>query len=83
MDKQKQYLKSFIKPTDLKVRSGKGVYINADYHNSINRIISIIGNNDITITDYLENVLAHHFKCFEPVIIDIFNEKYKPFSKHK
>ena len=59
------YESCFIKKADLTVRSGKGVYIRADYHNSINRIISVIGNNEISITDYLDNILTHHFEMFE------------------
>lgn len=76
-----EYEAQFIKRADLTVRSGKGVYIRADYHNNINRIISIIGNNGISITDYLDNVLAHHFECFEQEITEVFNQRYKPIIK--
>lgn len=84
MDKQKQYLKSFIKPTDLTVREGKGVYIRSDYHNNINRIISIIADSKMTITDYLDNIITHHFELFEQEITDVFDRKYKPIiNKNK
>lgn len=76
-----EYETQFIKRSDLTVRSGKGVYIRADYHNNINRIISIIGNNGISITDYLDNVLAHHFETFEQEITEIFNQRYTPIIK--
>ncbi|WP_286845131.1 DUF3408 domain-containing protein [Proteiniphilum sp. UBA5346] len=76
-----EYEGQFIKRSDLTVRSGKGVYIRADYHNNINRIISIIGNNGISITDYLDNVLAYHFESFEQEITEIFNQRYKPIIK--
>lgn len=76
-----EYEAQFIKRSDLTVRSGKGVYIRADYHNNINRIISIIGNNGISITDYLDNVLAHHFESFEQEITEVFNQNYKPIIK--
>ena len=72
------YESRFIKKADLTVRSGKGVYIRADYHNSINRIISVIGNNEISITDYLDNILTHHFEMFEQEITDVFDKNYKP-----
>ncbi|HBK41084.1 MAG TPA: hypothetical protein DDZ57_05875 [Porphyromonadaceae bacterium] len=72
------YESRFIKKADLTVRSGKGVYIRADYHNSINRIISVIGNNEISITDYLDNILTHHFEMFEQEITDVFDRNYKP-----
>lgn len=75
------YETQFIKRSELTVRSGKGVYIRADYHNNINRIISIIGDSGISITDYLDNVLAYHFECFEQDITEIFNQKYKPIIK--
>ncbi|OPZ30390.1 MAG: hypothetical protein BWZ00_00968 [Bacteroidetes bacterium ADurb.BinA174] len=72
------YESRFIKKADLTVRSGKGVYIRSDYHNSINRIISVIGNNEISITDYLDNILTHHFEMFEQEITDVFDRNYKP-----
>ena len=74
----KRYKSDFIKRSGLTVRSGKGVYIREDYHANINRIISIIGDNQLTITDYLDNVLSHHFQNFEQVIVDVFNQKHKP-----
>lgn len=77
------YESHFIKKTDLTVRSGKGVYIRADYHNSINRIISVVGNNEISITDYLDNIITHHFECFEQEITEVFDKKYKPFIRNK
>lgn len=73
----------FIKKADLTVRSGKGVYIRSDYHGSINRIISVVGNNEISITDYLDNILAHHFECFEQDINDVFERNYKPIRAKK
>lgn len=83
MTKQEKYLQSFIKPADLTVRSGKGVYIRTDFHSNINRIISIIGNNKISITDYLDNVLSRHFKEFENEINKSFIENYSPIIKQK
>lgn len=75
------YESQFIKKTDLTVRSGKGVYIRSDYHNSINRIISVIGNNEISITDYLDNILTYHFEYFEQEITELFDKKYKPIIR--
>ncbi len=72
------YESQFIKKADLTVRSGKGVYIRNDYHNAINRIISVIGNNEISITDYLDNILTHHFEYFEQEITEVFDSKYRP-----
>lgn len=78
------YESQFIKKADLTVRSGKGVYIRSDYHNSINRIISVIGDNSISITDYLDNIITHHFELFEQEITDVFDRKYKPIiNKNK
>lgn len=72
------YESQFIKKAELTVRSGKGVYIRNDYHNTINRIISVIGNNEISITDYLDNILTHHFEFFEQEITEVFDSKYRP-----
>lgn len=78
-----EYKEEFIKKAYLSARSGKAVYIRDDFHNSINRIISIVANNEISITDYLDNILSHHFELFEQEITDLFDKNYKPIIINK
>jgi hypothetical protein len=56
----------FIKETDLPpARFGKPVYIRKEYHSRISQIISVIGENEISIFGYIDNVPEHHFETFQ------------------
>ncbi|HAY3552827.1 DUF3408 domain-containing protein [Elizabethkingia meningoseptica] len=72
------YEKIFFKEVKTTARHGKSVYIDPDHHKTLSRIIQVIGENNITIYAYLNNLLEHHFKEFEQQITASFNEKNKP-----
>jgi hypothetical protein len=70
------YIPLFIKESNIPpARFGKSVYIRKEHHDRISQIVHVIGDNDITITDYIDNVLANHFKNYEADIIKSFNDK--------
>ena len=56
----------------------KSIYIRAEYHDRLSRIIQIIADDQIPLYAYLDNILAHHFEMFEKEITDDFNNKYRP-----
>ncbi|MFV0390317.1 MAG: DUF3408 domain-containing protein [Paludibacteraceae bacterium] len=68
----------FIHPSSLLARDGRSVYIRPELHERITRIVHTIGNNQISLTDYLDNVLMHHFEMFEQNIIESYTKKQKP-----
>ena len=71
------YLSVFIRQTDSKARFGKHVPIRQEYHERIQKIVRVIGNDEITIFDYIDNVLNQHFEDFQEEIVKLYNEKYK------
>jgi hypothetical protein len=46
-----------------------------EHHERISQIVHVIGDSEITITGYIDNVLTHHFQSFEQEIIQSFNDK--------
>ncbi len=71
------YLKAFIRQTYSKARFGKHVPIRQEYHERIQKIVRVIGNDEISIFDYIDNVLSQHFEDFQEEIVKLYNEKNK------
>lgn len=71
------YLALFIKQSDGKARFGKHVSIRQEYHERIQKIVRVIGNDDVSIFNYIDNVLSRHFEDFQEDIVKLYNEKNK------
>ncbi|WP_313375295.1 DUF3408 domain-containing protein [Chishuiella sp.] len=72
------YEKTFFRKTDTHARDGKTVYIRPTFHEKLTRIIQVIGEDKISIYNYLDNLLIHHFDEFSDQIIKNYNDKHKP-----
>lgn len=68
------YERTFMKQAGVKARSGKVVYIRKEHHDRIKRIIQTIGTNEITLFDYLDNVLGRHFADFKGEISELYRK---------
>lgn len=71
------YASLFIKEANLTARLGKSVYIRKEYHERILKIIQVIGENEVSLFSYLDNVLTHHFQTFQNDITEIYKQKEK------
>ncbi len=49
-------------------------YLRPEYHDRISEIIALFGDNDMTVEDYLDNVLAEHFTQFKNAIDASLNQ---------
>ena len=65
----------FFKEAQVKTRSGKVAYIRKEYHDRMMKILRMIGDNEITLFNYLDNVLEHHFNVFQDDITDLYRKK--------
>ena len=74
---QENYESLFIKETNLTARLGKSVYIRKEYHERTLKIIQVIGENEVSLFSYLDNVLTHHFQTFQNDITEIYKQKNK------
>lgn len=73
-----RYKSAFLRPTGVVARCGKSVYICPDFHKKLSRIVCILGDGEITLTDYLHSVLKHHFEDFGEEINTIHARNQKP-----
>lgn len=69
------YEKRFMKQSGIKTRSGKTAYIRKEYHERITKIVQVIGGNNYTMFDYLDNVLAAHFAEYKDDITALYRER--------
>ena len=73
--KSQNYEKMFIRESAVTARLGKTVYIRREYHERILKIIQTIGNNEVSLFSYLDNVLTHHFDKFQEEISSAYKSK--------
>ncbi len=68
------YDELFLTESRTKARFGKNVPIRQEYHKRIQQIIRVIGKDEISIYNYIDNVLTHHFDEFQEEIVKRYNE---------
>lgn len=71
---KKNYLLCFLKKVGIVARQGKLVYIRKEYHERIQRIANNIGKGEISLFDYVDNVLTEHFATHREIITTLYNE---------
>lgn len=72
--KEDDYQELFLKEADISARFGKTTYIRKEYHERIQRIVRVIGKDEVSLFSYIDNVLAHHFASFQDEITDLYNK---------
>ena len=75
--KEQDYETLFIREPQTVARTGKMVYIRREFHDTIQSVCRVIGNGDVSLSGYIDNVLAHHFDTYGAEIIRLYNEKHK------
>jgi len=69
-----EYYSLFIKNAESPpARFGKSVNIQREHHERISQIIHTIGCSDITLYDYIDNILTQHFENYSEEITYSFN----------
>lgn len=77
-NKRLSYKELFLQRNQWTARKGKTIYIRQEYHERLSRIISVIGNNELSVSDFVDKLLEYHFLEFETEIKKQFKENYKP-----
>ena len=72
-NKEQHYKSSFFKEADIPARMGKTIYLRAEYHERIQRILRIIGKDKVSLFSYVDNVLEEHFKNYENEIRKLYD----------
>lgn len=80
VSKCREYLSVYLKGTGITTRAGKQAYISVEHHEWIRRIVQTIGNNEISMSDYIHNVLARHFEEYRDEISESVNNHLKTIN---
>lgn len=62
------YETSFLKGMDVAARYGKPVYVRRAYHERIAKISMILTGGKVSLSAYIDNVLAEHFEQYREEI---------------
>lgn len=68
------YKRRFFVNADISTRNGKSVSIRKKYHTRISKIVRTIGDNEVTLFSYIDNVLKHHFETFQSDISGLYEK---------
>lgn len=68
----------FLRNSEETARMGKTIYIRKEYHERIQRICQTLGENQISLYSYIDNVLTHHFETYRDEIQEKYEQKQKP-----
>ena len=78
-NQEQHYKSSFFKEADIPARMGKTIYLRAEYHERIQRILRIIGKDKVSLFSYVDNVLEEHFKNYENEIRKLYDRNSSIF----
>lgn len=77
-DKNTSYQELFLQKSNVTARNGKSIYIQPEVHEVLFRVTRVIAEGNISVANYLDNILRNHFAEYEAEIKKQFKEKYKP-----
>lgn len=69
-----EYKSLFMRKTSLTARSGKTAYISKEHHERITKMLHVIGKNEVSLFDFLHNVLEQHFDTYKGEITDLYDK---------
>lgn len=78
-DEVEKYMETYIHDkSNLNFRKGpRQALINRDMHDLINQIVTIIGENETSVSQYINNVVARHLEDNSELITRLLTEKFK------
>jgi hypothetical protein len=77
LDKRmKDYEVAYIRKSNMPpARFGKSIYIRKEHHERISQIISVISRGEMTLYEYVDNVLTEHLNRHFEEIVQAFNNR--------
>lgn len=73
------YKAVFIKDAGFTARRAKQTYIRHEYHDRINKILRVIGDGEVSMASYIDNVLAEHFRLHGEEIAEAYGDRLKSY----
>ena len=77
------YEKLFIHESSVTARTGQRVYIRTEFQDTIQRNPKVLGANALSLSGFIDNVLAHHFDIYEAEITRLYEMKHKGVFNRK
>jgi len=72
---KQDYEALFIKEVHITARLGKTVYIRKEFHDRIMKIVQVIGENEVSLFSYIDNIISHHFDTYQDDIVKLYERK--------
>ncbi|MCD8177629.1 MAG: DUF3408 domain-containing protein [Tannerellaceae bacterium] len=69
------YQELFFKRVEIRER--QPLYVNKTTHETLMKIVNVIGKLKVTISSYVENILLRHFEEYQDVINDLYTDQFK------
>lgn len=66
--KVSNYEHLFLQPVKTAALHGKAIYVRPEFHQRIQRLVRLVGDDKISMYSYLDRVLEHHFASFDEEI---------------
>ena len=72
---ESEYIRLFIHESPVCARLGKTIYLRKEFHERIQKIVQTIGNNEMSIFSYVDNVLEQHFAAYQDEITEEYRKR--------
>ncbi|MCI9244165.1 MAG: DUF3408 domain-containing protein [Alistipes sp.] len=76
-NREQDYETLFIREPRTVARIGKTTYIRQEFHDTIQSVCRVVGEGKVSLSGYIDNVLAHHFDTYGDEITRLYDEKHK------
>ncbi len=80
---KEEYLATFFESkSDVSPRQCKSMMLRPEYHRKLQLIVHVIAGDEITLFNYIDNIIANHLKHYESDISEIYDERSSLLLKH-
>ena len=76
-ENKSEYEENYLHKIDLTVRSCKLVNVRQDYHERITKIVRVIGKDEVSLFEFIDNVLTEHFDKYENELTKLYNQNHE------
>ena len=73
MKRRKNDSRAFLKKSGFKAREGKQVYISKETHDKVAMIVRRLGDGEVTIADFTENVVREFLRTHRDELNSMLN----------
>ena len=81
--KAQEYEALFIRESPVTARAGKMVYVRREFHDTLKALCNVFANDRITLSGYIDNVLAHHIETYENEMKRLYDGKHNGLNINK